>query len=106
MKADKGGEDLRHVVLLLEEGGDEGPEEQGLEEHAQGALAANGIPFLLLSGLAHRRGGDRRVGPRAPEVAQAQRETLLLAPCLLRRRGQRGGRVVAAREQDKKQEEE
>ncbi|XP_073358740.1 uncharacterized protein [Aegilops tauschii subsp. strangulata] len=106
MKADKGGEDLRHVVLLLDEGGEEGPEERGLEEHTQYALAANGTPFLLLCGLAHDRGGDRRVGPRAPEVAQAQRETLLLAPCLLRRWGQRGGGVAAARKQEMQREEE
>ncbi|XBI74375.1 hypothetical protein VPH35_067932 [Triticum aestivum] len=88
------------------EGGEEGPEERGLEEHTQYALVANGIPFLLLCRLAHGRGGDRRIGPRAPEVAQVQRETLLFAPCLLRRRGQRGGGVAAARKQKTQREEE
>ena len=69
MKADKGGEDLCHVVLLLQERGDEGP-----EEHAQGALAENRIPFLLLRGRAHDRGGcrcqNRRISGRGSRTVR------------------------------------
>ena len=82
-----------------------GPRSRDSRSMPRAPWRRNPLPPPSRTGARLRR-RPARVRPRAPEVAPAQHELLLLAPCLLRRRGQRGGRVVAARKQVTQRDEE